>query len=165
MEHHRDRRVGEAMTLSRMLDTLPGVDKERAAARARNLFDSLPHGGQPGVTFLDTVIDYLRTTEVDEWQTDVVRSKDGTRNCFFGHLFAIGRDDAQSNALWEFFEETYATTYMVYAVNDGTHPDYQQEHARDRVIAYLSAIRDGSELTTQQSMDEHERQYLAEVSP
>ncbi len=91
---------------------------------------------------IDDVIAYMDATAEDSWQMDVVRSKDGSRNCFFGHLFAMGGSDAAGNDLWMWFEEIYATTYMLYPVNDGTNPAYPQATAKQRVLAYLRDMRD-----------------------
>ncbi|MFE6967172.1 hypothetical protein ACFVAJ_18810 [Agromyces sp. NPDC057679] len=110
---------------------------------------------------IDDVIDYMEATDAESWCVDVVRTEDGAGNCFFGHLFGMGRDQQESNLLWEWFEECWSTTYAVYPVNDGKNPEYQQPNPRDRVVAYLRALRDGDELTTPESM---ERDYLASIA-
>lgn len=102
---------------------------------------------------LKEVIDYISETPEDSWQQDVVRSADGTKNCFFGHLFNMGETEAESNHLWEWFEWRWATTYRIYPVNDGTHPDYQQETPKQRVLAYLNALYTGDEESTCESME------------
>jgi hypothetical protein len=96
---------------------------------------------------INDIISYLETTPDASWCTDVVRTKD-QRNCLFGHLFEMGGND-----LWDDFEEVYATTFMVYRVNDGNHPDYQQSTPKQRCIAYLKALAGGTELTTYQIME------------
>lgn len=121
---------------------------------------------------LQVVIDHMAATNAETWQTDVVRSTDGSRNCFFGHLFQWAEDtvgtyapdlDAQTwaNAIWNAFEDRWSTTYAIYPVNDGENDRYQQPLARDRVVAYLEALRDGRELTTEESM---ERDFQASLA-
>ena len=53
-----------------------------------------------------------------------------------------------------FFEENIATTYMIYPVNDGKHPKYQQSTPKARSIAYLKDLRDEKEKTTSDYMNE-----------
>lgn len=101
---------------------------------------------------LDAVITYMENTDEKAWQTGTVRSADGSTNCFFGHLFNMGGTDEQGSALWNWFEELWATTYMIYPVNDGQNPAYPQPTPKQRVLAYLRALADGTELTTTQSM-------------
>lgn len=105
--------------------------------------------------WLDEFIDFCEATSADQWCMDVVRTKDGSGNCLFGHLatFAEARGDKLSEA-WDSFEGHWATTYMVYPVNDGENPAYRQETAKDRCIAYLRALRDGTEKTTVQLWNE-----------
>lgn len=106
------------------------------------------------------------------------------RDCFFGHLFRMGElrtltqlqpghlplsaDDRRltegevvANRLWEWFEEFWATTFMVYPVNDGANPRYWQGTPRRRVLSMLRALRDGDELRTPESM---EASFLASTS-
>ena len=122
---------------------------------------------------IQPIIDHVADTEIDAWQCDVVRSADGTRNCFFGHLFQWAEDTAirfapgvdpetWANRVWEAFEERWVTTYVIYPVNDGTNPCYVQDTARDRIVAFLGALRDGRKMTTIESMDaEYERYCVA----
>lgn len=123
------------------------------------------------ITLAD-VIDMVEATQEDAWQTDVVRSEDGNRNCFFGHLFAYAErlaaeagvrvkrsnprlTDAEvvANEVWGWFEENYSTTYVVYPVNDGLNSRYPQPTPRQRVLAFLRALEDGRELTTPVCME------------
>jgi len=102
---------------------------------------------------IQEIIDYMEATPEESWGVDVVRSKDN-KNCFFGHLFNMGKDEKESNTIWGLFEELYATTYMIYPVNDGENPAYQQSTPKQRVIAYLKDLRDGRAKTTYEVMDE-----------
>lgn len=111
---------------------------------------------------LDAVISYMETTVEEAWRTETVRSADGSTNCFFGHLFNMGADDEQGSALWNWFEELWATTYMIYPVNDGRNEKYQQKTPKKRVLAYLRALADGTEMTTGQSM---EAEYQRRMGP
>jgi hypothetical protein len=104
---------------------------------------------------IQEIIDYMQSTPDDSWGVDVVRSSDG-KNCFFGHLFNMGVDENESNFIWSVFEEVWATTYMIYQVNDGTDPRYQQPPAKQRVIQYLKDLRDGKEKNTRQLMEDYE---------
>lgn len=103
---------------------------------------------------LQQIIDHLKSTGKDEWCKDVVRTKDSKQNCLFGHVFNMGGDDNKLANKWWDFMEMCATTYMVYPVNDGSHPDYKQDNPRDRCIAYLEDLLAGKQLTTLQSMEE-----------
>jgi hypothetical protein len=101
---------------------------------------------------IQEIIDYLESTSKESWCQDVVRTKDG-KNCFFGHLFNMGRNEKESNRIWDMFEECFATTYMIYPVNDGKNSLYQQPTPKQRCISYLKDLRDGKQLTTYQLMD------------
>jgi hypothetical protein len=117
---------------------------------------------------IQQIIDHLESTSEDSWCVDVVRTNEN-KNCFFGHLFAMGKDERHSNFIWSCFEEAWATTYMIYPVNDGEHPDYQQPTPKQRVIEYLKNLRDGKEMTTYQSMEagmiEYESKHLNNLNP
>lgn len=103
---------------------------------------------------IEAVIAHMEGTDESAWLTDVVRSADGSRNCFFGHLFSMGADDREGTRLWDWFESEYSTTYSVYPINDGDHPGYRQETPKQRVLAYLRDLRDGRAKTTMQVMEE-----------
>lgn len=107
---------------------------------------------------LSRIIAYMEATPDESWTTDVVRTKDG-KNCFYGHLHALGGGDNQhgGSQLWDYFEECYATTYMLYPVNDGENPKYPQASAKHRVIVYLKDLELGKEKTTHQLMAEDEQ--------
>ena len=109
---------------------------------------------------INNIIDYMESTNEESWCEDVV--KKGDKNCFYGHLFdyAGGEKrtvDGETNygtIIWDWFESQYATTFMVYPVNDGDNEDYQQSTPKKRVIAYLKDLRDGEKKTTHELMDE-----------
>ncbi len=113
---------------------------------------------------LTEFIDYLQATTDDEWRVDTVRDAANTQNCVMGHLvnWAYGKDfEGNISPVWDAFEERWATTYMIYPVNDGKSPSwmnhtYDQETTKDRVIAYLRNLQDGKEKTTEQLMEEME---------
>lgn len=102
---------------------------------------------------LPQIIEHLDSTDDAAWMLDVVRSADGSRNCFFGHLFDLGRSDEEGSWVWDAFEEVWATTYAIFPVNDGQHPGYQQATAKERCVAYLRALESGDELDTHASME------------
>lgn len=71
-------------------------------------------------------------------------------NWFYGKNY-----DGNIAPAWDWFEEIWATTYMIYPVNDGESPSwmnfkYDQPTAKERVVAYLKNLRDEKEQTTQQ---------------
>lgn len=102
---------------------------------------------------LDSLIKYISGTKDESWCTERVRTEDG-RNCFFGHLFEwAGGGDGFRSQVWDAFESRWSTSYVIYPVNDGTYPGYDQATPRLRCVAYLEALRDGREETTMQSMD------------
>ncbi len=110
---------------------------------------------QPQAMDINSLISYLEKTNDDQWQTDVCRSKDGKRNCVMGHLFnwagGDGKDSdgrIKGSLAWDWFESVYATTYMIYPVNDGSHPAYPQATPKERILIYLKNLRDGKEKTT-----------------
>lgn len=106
---------------------------------------------------LDSFIEYLRHTDESEWRIGTVRNKENTQNCCFGHLvnWFYGKDyEGTISDVWDFFEEVWATTYMIYPVNDGENPKYQQPTPKTRIIAYLEDLNSGKEKTTTQLWDE-----------
>lgn len=111
---------------------------------------------------LDAIITHMEATSDESWQVDTVRSKDGTTNCFFGHLFAMAPDDAHGSELWNGFENLWASTYMIYPINDGENPRYPQATPKQRVLAYLRDLRDGKAKTVPQVMEEDYQAWLAE---
>lgn len=96
---------------------------------------------------LDVIIPYMENTTEESWCMDVVKTKDG-KNCLFGHLYDLGGGE-----LMDWFENI-ATTYMVYPVNDGENPNYQQPTPKQRCVAYLKDLQSGKAKTTYQLMDE-----------
>lgn len=104
---------------------------------------------------LEGILAYMEKTKPESWCVDVVKSKDG-RNCFYGHIFDMG-----GSALFNEFENI-ATTYMIYPVNDGNNPKYQQGTAKERCCAYLKNIIDGKEKTTYELMFEDEENWKKE---
>lgn len=122
------------------------------------------------ISDLQLFVEYLETTNPNEWVCDIVRTKNNTRNCVMGHLvnWVYGKD-YKGNVLpaWDWFEEMWATTYMIYPVNDGDSPEwmnhkYDQPTPKERVIAYLKNLRDGKEKTTQQLWEEEARKSAKE---
>ena len=110
---------------------------------------------------IQELIDFLETTPENSWRCDTVRSNDGKTNCVMGHVYAFGAggyDKDGGSAAWNFFEAVWATTFMVYPVNDGKNPKYQQATPKQRCLAYLKDLRDGKEKSTRQLMDESDRE-------
>ena len=111
---------------------------------------------------LDSIIAYMDATEDDAWRVDTVRSADGTTNCFFGHLFNMGGNDARGNELWSGFENLWASTYMLYPINDGTDSRYPQATPKQRVLAYLRDLKSGAAKNVPQLLEEDYAYYLAQ---
>lgn len=122
---------------------------------------------------LDWLIAQLELTDPDSWQTEVVRRTSATgveTNCFFGHVYNIGGGDTPApdgrnstgSWLWNWVEERWATTFRVYPINDGRDPSYPQATAKDRMIAFLRALRAGEELSTAESMEADYQYFLAQ---
>jgi hypothetical protein len=107
---------------------------------------------------IDSVINHMEGTSEESWCMDVVKTKDG-QNCFYGHLFDMGSNQDEANDLWNWFEAAYATTYMVFPVNDGQHSQYQQPTPKQRILAYLKDLRDGKQKTTHVLMEESYNEY------
>jgi hypothetical protein len=106
---------------------------------------------------LDEIISFIERTDDDKWCVDVVRTECG-RGCVMSHIFDMG-----GNFFWEMFESMYATTYMIYPVNDGENPKYQQSTPKERILAYLRDMKDGKVKTTQQLMDEFDEKRTADI--
>lgn len=122
---------------------------------------------------LDKFIEYLETTQEDEWSVDVVRSKDGKKDCVMGHLvnWYYGKGDKGNiMPIWDAFESMWATTYMIYPVNDGEAPkwmnyEYKQRSAKERVTAYLKNLNEGKEKNTEQLWNESTEEKLTKLIP
>ena len=102
---------------------------------------------------LQELIDFLEESTEESWKTDTVRSKDGKTNCVYGHIYAFGAGGYDKDGgipACDFFEEVWATTYMLYPVNDGEDPRYTQSTPKQRVLAYLKDLRDGKEKNTRE---------------
>ena len=112
---------------------------------------------------LNPFIKYLEDTKEEEWAVDVVRTKNGA-NCMFGHLvnWFYGKDYKDNiMPIWDAFESMWATSYMVYPVNDGQAPKwmnekYEQKTPKGRVVAYLKNLRDKKEKNTDDLWKESE---------
>jgi hypothetical protein len=108
------------------------------------------------IKFLDDIIEYLEKTEESSWCTDVVKTKGG-KNCLFGHIFDFG-----GGKMMDLFESVVATTYMIYPVNDGEHPNYKQDTPKARCLAYLKDIREGKAKSTIRLFQEYDIDILLE---
>ena len=108
---------------------------------------------------LAQIIGYVKSTREDEWCTDVVRNSDGA-NCLFGHISKMDGTDRAYGEAWDWFEETWGTTYYVYPINDGTNPNYQQPTPKQRITEYLERLLSGDE----QCMAEYWESMSAELA-
>lgn len=112
---------------------------------------------------IEEIISYMENTTEESWCEKVVRTKDW-KNCFFWHLFAMCKDEAEANRNWDLFEDGYATTYMIYPVNDWEDIRYQQPTPKQRLVQYLKDLRDGKVPRTwddfQESFDKKEKDNI-----
>lgn len=116
---------------------------------------------------LSSFISYLENTKDSEWQTNRVRSKDNQKNCVMGHLvnWYYGKGYHENiSPIWDTFESMWATTYMIYPVNDGESPkwmneSYNQKTPRERCIAYLKNLNPGKEKNTRQLYEEDVKRF------
>lgn len=83
---------------------------------------------------IQSLIDYIEKTTDDQWLMGRVRTKDNKQNCIMGHVFDWGGGDekhesgcTQGSEAWDWFENCWATTYMIYPVNDGEDKRYKQK--------------------------------------
>lgn len=111
---------------------------------------------------LRNIIGYMEQTPEDSWCTEVVRSGDGGKNCFFGHLHAMYEPQGALTAAraWNKFEEEFSTTYYVYEINDGRNPSYPQATAKERILAFLENLDNGAELKTPDAMEAEYQQWI-----
>lgn len=93
---------------------------------------------------LSKILEYAKGTKEQDWCTDVVRNKDGA-NCLFGHISEMEGTEYAEGEMWEWFEDTWGTTYYVYPINDGQNPKYPQATPKQRIVAYLEALLSGEE--------------------
>lgn len=92
---------------------------------------------------LPSFIKYLENTTDNEWQTDFVRNSANSKNCLFGHLvnWFYGKDyDGVISPAWDMFEETWATTFEIYEINDGRDKRYPQPTPKRRCIEHLKNL-------------------------
>lgn len=111
---------------------------------------------------INDLITYLEQTLEDSWRMGTCRSKDQKTHCVMSHIFNWGGGDeknengySKGGQAWDWFENIWATTYMVYPVNDGENKKYQQATPKQRCLAYIKDLRDGKEKTTLDYEKEH----------
>lgn len=108
---------------------------------------------------LTSLINYVTATTEEEWVVDVVRTEN--KNCLYGHVVDWYHGKGYTGditAIWDAFEEV-ASSYYVYPINDGQNPKYQQPTPRQRCIALLQNLQDGTELRTWEAMQEEAKLY------
>lgn len=117
---------------------------------------------------IQDLINYLEKTKEEDWILWRCRTADG-KGCVMSHIFDFGggdEKDADGYTLggqsWDFFEECWATTYMIFPVNDGENKKYQQSTPKQRCLAYIKNLRDGIEKNTQQLFKESEQSMQRE---
>lgn len=104
---------------------------------------------EPGhIEQLDQAIAYLETTDPGSWWGGpTYRSPDGTQHCALSHIAEhLGMEGMET------FENVWSTSYVIGAVNDGKHPEYQQATPKERCLAYLNRLRNGAEKDVMTSM-------------
>lgn len=131
----------------------------------KNILNKMKKDEYESLLTLDSFIAYLEKTSPDEWASDVVRTKDG-KNCVMGHLVNCfyGKDHKKNiMEIWDAFESMWATTFMIYGINDGQSPKwmnhvYNQPTPKERVIAYLKNLNTGKEKTVNELIDEDQNE-------
>ncbi len=121
---------------------------------------------------IQDLINYLENTKEEDWLVDRVRDKDG-KGCVMSHIYDFGGGDTKcpnsdqtlGSEAWDFFEEVWATTYMIYEVNDGANPRYTQPTPKKRCIAYIKDLKNGKAKTVLQLWSEYEKGELSPESP
>lgn len=109
---------------------------------------------------LDDFIAYCESTPEESWTCDVVRTKTN-QNCLFGHLvdwFYGPEYTGVISGAWDYFEEMWASTFMVYPINDGTNPKYPQASPKARSIAFLKDMAEGRVETSAQYWDRMDKE-------
>jgi hypothetical protein len=104
----------------------------------------------PGMLeYLDDVRVLLATASRDSWWPGpTYPSPDGMRHCCLSHIHT-----AMGPAAMDRFEAQWSSVHVIGTVNDGTHPDYPQDHPRERVLAFLDDLRSGVVADTRTSME------------
>lgn len=113
---------------------------------------------------INNFLKYLEKTQDSEWLTEKCADTPELKKCcVMGHLFKFGggnKDKKKGNQIWDDFEYYFATTYMIFPVNDGKHKNYQQATPKQRCIAYLKDLRDGIEETSFESVEKSYKCWL-----
>lgn len=93
---------------------------------------------------LGDIAAYLSSTdEASWWAGPTFRSPDGTQHCALAHIEA-----RWGVATMEWFEERWSTSYVIGAVNDGTHPGYPQATPKARCLWFLADLAAGRQRAT-----------------
>lgn len=111
-----------------------------------------------GMPTLDEIIAHVESTPEESWWAGpTFRSPDQSQHCVLSHIAERFGGDAM-----DLFEGRWSTSYVIGAANDGRHPGYPQPTAKQRCVAFLHALRDGTEKDTLTSMDEQFRDCEAQ---
>lgn len=109
--------------------------------------------------FLRDFIPYLEDTTEESWIDIIFANTDTSKRCVIWHFIGfVGQDnpDAKSSSNLDWYEANVCFIQRAGCeVNDGNHPDYQQETPKQRSIAYLKNLLAGKELTPMELMDQH----------
>jgi len=89
---------------------------------------------------IEDLIAYLETTPDSTWCVGLCRTGDRVQHCVLSHVLNFAGVEGL-----DFFEERWATTSMIFPVNDGEHETYQQATPKARCLAYLADLRDGKQ--------------------
>ena len=112
------------------------------------------------IEFLEKIINYLKTIPDEKWIVEKVRDEN-SRGCVMSHIFDYGEKyNYGGSDMWDLFEECFATTFMIYPVNDGENPKYKQKTPKARCLKYLNNMLIGKEKTTSELLEEYEKKML-----
>jgi len=115
--------------------------------------------------FLSDFIPYLESKPEDEWIDVIFANKDASRRCVIFHFLGfVGQDYPDSKLCSQNLDWYEANVCFIQQagcmVNDGNHPDYQQETPKQRSVAYLKNLFAGKELTPMEMLDK----FMSEVA-
>lgn len=153
-----------------LLPAAPGVNGQADVNRAPRPGLPRPCTPTPDAALaaghdLVAITAYMEATDPQAWNTDAVRSNDDDQNCSFGHLYNDGLTEAArlgvpagdrekfASTVWSHFEDGWATTYRICAVNDGENDRQTQPIPKERVVAYLRTLAAGAKKATHASQD------------
>lgn len=94
------------------------------------------------------LVDYLKSTREDEWCTGVTKNDKG-QLCVINHIVM---SDLFFSLKWH-LSFTGLCEKFLFEINDGKHPEYQQETPRQRCIAFYEDLVSKHDQTLEKAWD------------